>query len=122
MRRLVEVAGEADFVADLRIGLDDPGVGSVWQDFAADEGFDAAFLQQRDLLEVAYRAGISISLKAPGIDAESLRIRWMTFLMTCHPATPSARIQERQLWCNHTSLEEDRGPSNNVLHRQQIPA
>ena len=64
LRRLVEVAGEADLVADLRIGLDDPGVGSVWQDFAADEGFDAAFLQQRDLLEVAYRAGISINPKS----------------------------------------------------------
>ena len=54
--RLVEVAGEADFVADLGVGLDDPGVGRVGQDFAADEGFDAAFLQQRDLLEVAQLA------------------------------------------------------------------
>ena len=51
--RLVEVAGEADFVADLGVGLDQPGVGRVGQDFAADEGFDAAFLQQGNLLEVA---------------------------------------------------------------------
>ena len=51
--RLVEVAGEADFVADLGVGLDEPGIRRVGQDFAADEGFDAAFLQQGDLLEVA---------------------------------------------------------------------
>ena len=56
LRRLVEVAGEADFVADLGVGLDDPGVGRVGQDFAADEGFDAAFFQQWDLLEVAQLA------------------------------------------------------------------
>ena len=33
------MAGEADFVADLGVGLDDPRVGRVGQDFAADEGF-----------------------------------------------------------------------------------
>ncbi len=54
--RLVEVAGEADFVACLGIVLDDPGVGRVGQDFAADEGLDAAVLQQGDLLVVAQLA------------------------------------------------------------------
>ena len=51
--RLVEVAGEADLVADLGGGLVDPGVGRVGQHFAADEGFDAALFQQRHLLGVA---------------------------------------------------------------------
>src|SRR5437016_5662476 len=40
--RLVEVAGEADFVTDLGGVFPDPGVGRVGQHFAADEGFDAA--------------------------------------------------------------------------------
>ncbi len=47
------MAGEADFVADLSVGLNDPRIRGVRQHFAANEGFDAAFLQQRDLLEVA---------------------------------------------------------------------
>ena len=51
--RLVEVKGKADFVADLGVSLDEPGIRRVGQDFAFDEGFDAALLQQRDLLEVA---------------------------------------------------------------------
>ena len=51
MRRLVEMAGEANFVADFGVGLDDPSIGRVGQNFTADEGFDSALLQQRDLLE-----------------------------------------------------------------------
>ena len=47
------MAGEADFEADLRVGFDDPGVGRVGQDFTSNESFDATFLEQRDLLEVA---------------------------------------------------------------------
>jgi len=67
--RLVEVAGEADFVADLGVGLDQPGVGRVGQDFAADEGFDAAFLQQRDLLEVA-EFGVGLVFHDAGLAAD----------------------------------------------------
>ena len=37
---LVEVAGEGDFVADLRFGWVDPGVSGVGQHFAAEERFD----------------------------------------------------------------------------------
>src|SRR4051812_1282178 len=37
LRRLVEVAREAHFVADLGFSLDDPGVWRVGEDFAADE-------------------------------------------------------------------------------------
>ena len=43
--RLVEVAGEADFVADLGSIRLDPRVRRVGQHFAADEGFDAAWLK-----------------------------------------------------------------------------
>ena len=67
--RLVEVAGEADFVADLGVGLDEPGVGRVGQDFAADEGFNPAFLQQRDLLEVAEFA-IGLVFDDAGLDVD----------------------------------------------------
>ena len=49
----VEVAGEADFVADLDgVGLV-PGVGGVWEDLALQEGLNATGLGQRDLLGVA---------------------------------------------------------------------
>ena len=50
---LVEVAGEADLVPDLHAVGVVPGVGSVGQNLAAQEGFDAALFQQRHLLRVA---------------------------------------------------------------------
>jgi len=49
----VEVAGEADFVADLGGVLLHPSIRRVGQDFAADEGLDAAFFEKRNLLAVA---------------------------------------------------------------------
>ena len=50
---LVEVPGEADLVADLDAGRDVPCVGRVGQDLAAQEGLDAALLEEWDLLGVA---------------------------------------------------------------------
>jgi hypothetical protein len=50
--RLVEVAGEADFVADLGGVFLNPGIGRVGQDFAADESLDAAGFEEGDLLGV----------------------------------------------------------------------
>ena len=41
------MAGKADLVADGGVGLDDPGIGRVRQDFAADEGFDALLGSRR---------------------------------------------------------------------------
>ena len=67
--RLVEVAGEADFVADLGVGINEPRVRCVGQDFAPDEGFDAAFLQQRNLLEVA-EFGVGLVFHDAGLAAD----------------------------------------------------
>ena len=51
--RLVEVAGEADLVADLDALGVVPGIGCVGQHLAAQERLDATFFQQRHLLGVA---------------------------------------------------------------------
>ena len=53
MLGLVEVAGEADLVANLEAVGRIPGVRRVGQDLAAEERLDAALLGQRDLLGVA---------------------------------------------------------------------
>ena len=67
--RLVEVAGEADLVADLHaVGLV-PGVGGVGQSLAPQEGVDAAGLLQRDLLGIA-QVGVRLVLHhgGPAVD------------------------------------------------------
>ena len=51
--RLVEVAREADFVASPDAGRVVPGVGCVRQHLAAQEGFDAALFEQRNLLGIS---------------------------------------------------------------------
>ena len=65
----VEVAGEADFVADLDgVGLV-PGVGGVREDFALQEGLNAAGLGQRDLLGVAQvRVGFVLDYGGGSVD------------------------------------------------------
>jgi len=47
------VAGEGDLVAGLDGGGVVPGVGGVGEDFAAEEGGDAAWLQEWDLFAIA---------------------------------------------------------------------
>ena len=49
----VDVAVEADFVADFDGVRVVPGVGGVWQDALVEERLDAAVFEQRDLLGVA---------------------------------------------------------------------
>ena len=58
---LVEVAGEADFVADLDAGRVVPGVGGVRQHLAPDERLDAALFEKRHLLGVA-KVGVRLVL------------------------------------------------------------
>ena len=53
LRRLEKVPSERNLVPKLRRGLIDPGVGHMRKNLAAEERFDAAFLQQRNLLAVA---------------------------------------------------------------------
>ena len=66
---LVEVAGEADFVAGLDGGRDVPCVGRVGQHLSAEEGLDAAFFQERHLLGVA-EVGVGLVLDdgGPAVD------------------------------------------------------
>ena len=97
---LVEVAGEADLVADLdAVGLV-PGVGGVGQHLAPQEGLDAALFQERDLLGVA-QVGVGLVLDHGGfaVDVVSNRPRsgsgsvpflWI-FLMT--GGASSARVR-----------------------------
>ena len=49
---LVEIAGEADFVAGLDAGLHVPGVRGVGEHLALEEGLDAAVFQERYLLGI----------------------------------------------------------------------
>ena len=66
---LVEVAGEADFVAGPEGGRDVPSVGGVGEDLAAEEGFDAAVFKERHLLGVA-EVGVGLVLDdgGPAVD------------------------------------------------------
>src|SRR5690349_8865115 len=58
-RRLVEMAGEADFVADLG-GVDiDPGVRGIGANFPVEEGFNSSLFQKRHLFGVPqFRIGL----------------------------------------------------------------
>ena len=68
-RGLVEIAVEADFVADLHtVGLV-PGVFGVGQDFPLQKGFDAAFFGERDLLGVA-QVGVGLVFDHGGLAVE----------------------------------------------------
>src|SRR5437773_1536286 len=84
--RLVEIAREADLVAGLDAVRHVPGVGRVRQDLPAQEGVDAAFLEQRHLLSVSE---ISVWLelhdgrlpRERGLKQAAQRVGWRALLV-----------------------------------------